>query len=247
MTQTINYDQIAGEYAQTRAAAPWIIDTLARDLATLPAGAVVIELGCGTGNHVRALAALLPQHQYEGFDQSHAMLREAQTAQSKVIFRQGDAQLFWPYSDHYADIVFNVDVIHYIQDLAAFFREARRVLKPGGQLFIATDSEDDLRNRSLTTFFPEVLDYELARYPSTTTVSEAALAAGLTIGTPERVHGTRPITDEYVANLAAQCSSALRLISTEALNAGVERVRQAQKAGDLWHSRYTIYRYTKTS
>lgn len=244
MIQTINYNQIAGEYAQTRTAAPWIVETLAGQIVSLSAGAVVIELGCGTGNHIRALATQLPQFQYEGFDQSLGMLREAQLQPSKVIFRQGDAQLFWPYSDHYADIVFNVDVIHYIQDLPAFFREAARVLKPGGRLLIATDSEEDLRNRSLTTFFPEILEHELARYPSAAALDDAAALAGLIVGTPIHVKGTRPISDDYIANLAAKCSSALRLISEEALAAGVNRVQQAQRDGALWQSLYTIYSYT---
>ena len=69
----------------------------------------------------------------------------------------------WPYADHSADLVFNVDVIHYINDLSVFFQEGRRVLKPGSKLLIATDSEDDLRHRSLTLFFPEILEHELAR------------------------------------------------------------------------------------
>ena len=99
MTQTIDYNQIAGSYAQTRAAAPWIVEAMNRHIAPLSSGAVIIELGCGTGNHIRALAERFPQHQYEGFDQSGAMLQEAQRIPSKVFFRQGDAQLFWPYSD----------------------------------------------------------------------------------------------------------------------------------------------------
>ena len=241
----INYNQIAPEYAQTRTAAPWLVDFFAQELALLPAGSVIIELGCGTGNHIRALAARLPQHQYEGFDQSPAMLREAQAQPSKVIFREGDAQLYWPYSAHYADIIFNVDVIHYIQDFRAFFSEANRVLKAGGNLLIATDSEEDLRKRSLTTFFPAILPHELARYPTVTTLHNAATAAGLLVGAPQMVHGTRPITDDTIANLAAKCSSALRLISAEALAAGIERVQRAQQAGEQWHSLYTIYRYTR--
>ena len=245
MTQSINYDQIAGDYAQNRAAAPWIVEALAAELALLPAGAVVIELGCGTGNHIRALATRLPQHQYEGFDQSYAMLREAQLQPSKVVFRQGDAQLYWPYADHYADIVFSVDVIHYIRDLPTFFREAARVLKPGGKLLIATDSEEDLRNRSLTLFFPEILEHELARYPAAAGLHDAARAAGLILDTAVQVKGTQPITDDYIANLAAKCSSALRLIAAEALATGIERVRQAQREGALWQSHYTLYRYTR--
>lgn len=247
MMPQIDYNDIAGTYAQTRTAAPWIIETLVRHLLPLPAGSVVLEVGCGTGNHSRALATRLPQHQYEGFDQSTGMLREAQLLPSKVIFRQGDAQLFWPYSDGYADIAFMVDVIHYIKDLPAFFGEARRVLKPDGTILIATDSEADLQDRSLTRFFPEILEHELARYPTANALQQAALVAGFSGGGAERVEGTQSITDEYIAKLSAKCSSALRLIPPAAHTAGIDRVRQAQAAGEPWRSLYTIYCFTKSA
>ena len=110
----------------------------------------------------------------------------------------------------YGDLVFNVDVIHYIKQLPTFFQEARRVLKTGGTLLIATDSDSDLRNRSLTHFFPEILEHELARYPKATALHAAAGMAGFAYQGAEHITGERPITDAYVENLAAQCSSALR-------------------------------------
>jgi SAM-dependent methyltransferase len=245
MPQTINYDEIAGVYARTRAAAPWIVATVARYVAALPAASVIIELGCGTGNHVRALAERYPHHHYAGFDQSAAMLHQAQLSPNQVHFRQGDAQQHWPYADASARLVFNVDVIHYITDLPTFFQEAWRVLQPGGTLLIATDAEADLRRRSLTQFFPEILEHELARYPTLDALQRAAATAGFAPANGESVTGSHPITDEQLANLAAQCSSALRLISPAALATGLARVRAAQGAGEPWHSCYTVYQYTK--
>lgn len=244
MTQKIDYNQIAGTYAQTRAAAPWIVETLARHIRTRPTGALILEVGCGTGNHSRALAEELPHYQFAGFDQSTAMLQEAQAIPSSVTFQQGDAERAWPHADRSVDLIFCVDVIHYIRNLEAFFQEAQRVLKDNGRLLIATDSEADLRNRSLTRFFPEILEHELARYPTPNALEEAATVAGLIQQGADPVAGTHPITDAHVANLAAKCSSALRLISSEAHAAGVARVRQAQAAGVAWHSLYTIYQYT---
>lgn len=245
MSQQIDYEQIAGVYAQTRAAVPWVLEAVAEQIEPFRAGALIIEVGCGTGNHIRALADRYPQHQYEGFDQSYEMLREAESTPSRVIFRQADAQLYWPYTDNYANLVFGVDMIHYIQDLPIFFREARRTLKNGGKFLIVTDAESDLRERSLTRFFPEILEYEVARYPTAEKLQEAAANAGLTYGGVERIRGTQTITDSQIGNLAAKCSSALRLITPEAHAAGLTRVRQAQAAGEEWASLYTIYQYVK--
>jgi SAM-dependent methyltransferase len=245
--QPINYDAIAATYAQTRSAVPWVVDVLQKHITALPTGSVIIELGCGTGNHSRALAAALPQHHYAGFDQSLEMLKAARALTDKVIFALGDAQWRWPYVDAYADLIFNVDVIHYIKNLPIFFHEAARVLKPGRSLLIATDSEDDLHHRSLTYFFPESLSYELARYPKAAELYDAAISAGLSYHGAETIQGTRELDDDYIARLAAKCSSALRLISDEAHKRGLERVRQAQAQGQLWRSLYTIYHYTNES
>lgn len=245
MESKIDYNQIATTYAQTRNAVPWVVDVLKKHIAGLPNGSVIIELGCGTGNHIRALAEALPQHYYAGFDQSIEMLKQARTLTDQVIFSLGDAQQRWPYVDGYADLVFNVDVIHYITDLSIFFGEARRVLKKGGTLLIATDSEEDLQSRSLTYFFPESLAHELARYPKAAALYDAAIGARLRVLGAETIQGTRKIDDAYIASLAIKCSSALRLISDAAHQRGLERVRQAQAQGQSWLSLYTIHQYTR--
>lgn len=245
MEKQINYNAIATTYAQTRTAVPWVVDVLRKYIMNLPTGSIIVELGCGTGNHIRVLAEALPQHYYAAFDQSIEMLKEARALTDQIIFSLGDAQQRWPYSDGYANLVFNVDVIHYIEDLSIFFGEAHRVLKKGGTLLIATDSEEDLHSRSLTHFFPESLPYELARYPKAAALYDAAVGARLRVMGVETIQGTRKIDDDYIARLAVKCSSALRLISDAAHQRGLERVRQAQAQGQSWLSLYTIYQYTR--
>ncbi|MEZ4622321.1 MAG: methyltransferase domain-containing protein [Caldilineaceae bacterium] len=164
------------------------------------------------------------------------------TAHSQqVSFRKGDAERHWPYADSYADLVFNVDVIHYIKDHLPF--SGSRVLKTGGTLVIATDSDADLRNRSLTQM-PEILA-EVGALSAATALHAATAAAGLFYEGAESLNGTRPITDEDIANLAVKCSSALRLITLEAHLSGLERVRAAQREGVPWQSCYTLYQYRK--
>jgi len=63
-----DYDAFAPTYAWTRSAAPWVVAPLAQVLTGLAPHAVVIDIGCGTGNYIRALAEGRVDIVYAGFD-----------------------------------------------------------------------------------------------------------------------------------------------------------------------------------
>ncbi len=78
------------------------------------------------------------------------------------------------------DLVFSVDVIHHVSDKAAFYREAARVLQPGGHACTVTDSEEIIRRREvLSGYFPETVEVELARYPRLADLEGWMAEAGL--------------------------------------------------------------------
>ena len=56
--------------------------------------------------------------------------------------------------------------------------------------------------------------------------------------------GKVPLTDAFVDRLAAKCSSAIRLLTAEQYEAGMDRVRRAQTQGEQWLSCYTILVYS---
>jgi SAM-dependent methyltransferase len=65
------------------------------------------------------------------------------------------------------DLTFCVDVVHHLGNRAQVFEEAHRVLRHGGALCVATDSEQIIRRRQpLSVYWPETIEPELARYPS---------------------------------------------------------------------------------
>jgi SAM-dependent methyltransferase len=94
------------------------------------------------------------------------MLAEALRRSTPVQFSHGRAEkLDFPAESF--DLLFSVDVVHHITDCAQAFREAWRVLRPGGRFCIVTDSEDIVRNRQpLSVYFPETIALELSRYPA---------------------------------------------------------------------------------
>ena len=77
---------------------------------------------------------------------------------------QGRAEAI-PLATAAAGLLFSVDVIHHVRAVPAYFAEARRVLRPGGLICTATDSEEIIATRRpLATYWPETVPSELERY-----------------------------------------------------------------------------------
>ena len=112
------------------------IDALVSELfGSLPKGGKVLDVGCGTGEHLhRALDAGLKAY---GVEPAPAMLEVARRNVPGAEIKQGVATSL-PYGDGEFDMVMMVEVLRYLDraDTELALREARRVLKPGGLIFV---------------------------------------------------------------------------------------------------------------
>ena len=100
------------------------------------AGREVLELGCGTGKNTGWLAA--EARQVVALDFSAGMLAVARdrVRAPHVRFVQHDVRAVWPLAPATVDVVVGNLVLEHVAELAPVYREAARVLRPGGQLFL---------------------------------------------------------------------------------------------------------------
>lgn len=90
-----------------------------------------LDLGCGTGLMARALEGRMDG--VEGVDLSPKMLEQARKTGLYVGLHEGELAAFLAGRERgEADLVVAADVFVYMASLDAVFREAHRVLKPGG-------------------------------------------------------------------------------------------------------------------
>ncbi|MYS83139.1 class I SAM-dependent methyltransferase [Embleya scabrispora] len=171
-------------YARRTAGEDWA--RAVRDLVR-PAGARVVDVGCGGGVYTTAWSAL-GAASVVGVDFSAAILsgaRERAGDRPGVSFHQGDAYATG-LPDGVADIVFERALIHHLDDLAGCFREARRLLAPGGTLIVQDRTLADVTRPGTPSHlrgwfferFPALLDIEAARRPTTEAVTAALREAG---------------------------------------------------------------------
>jgi len=239
----MNYDSFAQTYLRTRTAVNWILKPLLDEVTTLHPNSSILEIGCGTGNYIIELNEKVPDNNYFGFDLSEEMLRVARERNKLIEFTTGNADDRFPYPDKTFQLEFMVDVIHHITKPDVCFKEARRTMKENGVLLIITDSFDDMEKRSLTKFFPEILEIEMDRYPSVDELNLFAGTNGLQLIETKQLNGETELTDDFVSKLEQKCSSAMRLMPDELHKKGMARVKEAQKKKEKWYSYYTMLKY----
>lgn len=111
-------------------------------LGPIPAGARVVDCGSGAGADALIAARLVgADGRVIGVDMTPEMVAVARRAAAdagldNVEFREGYLEAL-PIEDGWADILISNGVLNLVPDKATALREMRRVLRPGGRLYLA--------------------------------------------------------------------------------------------------------------
>ncbi|HEU0215410.1 MAG TPA: methyltransferase domain-containing protein [Stellaceae bacterium] len=155
---------------------PLIFADYADDLAQRIAAATpsrVLETAAGTGMVTRAMARVLPAAvEIIATDLNQPMLdyAAAQPGVGRVTWRQADAQAL-PFPDGLFDVVVCQFGVMFFPDRATGYREAWRVLRPGGRFLfsvwdrIEENEVTDLVTAAVAALFPDDPPRFLARTP----------------------------------------------------------------------------------
>ena len=175
-----------------RCLGPLLFEPYAADLAQRAARlrpGRILETAAGTGIVTAAIAKALPAADIIATDLNQAMLDVAarRVASSKVRFQAADAQSL-PFADGAFDLVLCQYGVMFFPNRLAAYREAGRVLKPGGQflfnVWAALDGNPIARivEEAVATLFPDDPPRFLSRTPygygDAATIADDLAAAG---------------------------------------------------------------------
>lgn len=171
----------------------WIVQQL-----DMPPGGHVLEIGCGPGLAVRAIAARFPESYIVGIDRSRRMVqqachRNAASIQSgRIEIREADANSL-PFPDATFDTVVAVHVLYFWTDPVATLRAIHRVMRPGGQIVLGYALEHDAPPMSRAAFAQAGARF----YPTAQDIEAMLEAAGFSNIHSERQTGNGVVVGSY--------------------------------------------------
>jgi SAM-dependent methyltransferase len=188
------------------------------------------EIGCGTGHWLATLARRA--RTLIGVDPSEAMLDLARSTapHARLVRGRGEAL---PLRSASLDRIFAINALHHFADKPAFFREARRLLRPSGTLLtVGLDPHTNTDQWWVYDYFPAALVADRERYLPATRIRDLLASAGFVnarTSVAEHIPASRPYDLALTQGLLERRSaSQLMVISDTDYDAGRRRLEAEQ-------------------
>ena len=95
----------------------------------------LLDVGCGIGNFCRFIKAHSPFMEVHGIDKSPKAIEVSKKLADNIDFKVGNAMKL-PYEDGTFDRVVTNDMVEHVRKPIEVLKEMKRVLKPGGKIYI---------------------------------------------------------------------------------------------------------------
>ena len=191
----------------------------------------LLEVGCGTGHWLKFLEK--QGRQPIGIDPSIKMLLLAREALPGWPLVKGRAEGL-PFPNSCFDRLICINALHHFANKAAFLSEAHRVLRPsGGLMTVGLDPHTGLDKWWVYDYFPETVELDKGRYPSSGGIIKAMSQCGFIrceTSEAEHISATMPArVADAEGFLDRSFTSQLTILSKEEYHNGLNRLNKAIK------------------
>ena len=197
----------------------------------------LLDLGCGTGRFSIPIANRLG-YIVTGADNSEEMVLKARKKDEANLVKwdiQDATSLSYP--DASFDAVFMSHLLHHIDNPSDTVEECYRVLRPGGIILNRYGALDYIRDDPEHKFFPETIEFDMARTPTQEQVEQIFMIAGFkNVSSKVLVEQPYPSPEVRLKGAELKFTSVLTLINQSAFEKGLENFRKyiLENPNDHW-------------
>lgn len=190
-----------------------------------------LDAGCGVGND---LTEILKRTGYKGFgcDASPDMLEIARKRNCAQELCVADLDTEFPF-DRVFSVIYTMDVLHHLKNPEVFIGNAYTHLQSRDHLLIGDETEEDLRLKIKSTYFPGALEIDLARYHAPSKLEKITRAAGFQSTTEIKVRQQVDVTEDYIDQFRRKAHSVLMLLDEESYETGMRKLEEDFSSGRL--------------
>jgi len=147
----MNFDKTAARYDGARGHASERFYRLLLGQVELNPGAAVLDVACGTGTILRRMADACPINGC-GIDMSENMIEQAKRKCPEMNIQLSRCEKT-PFADNTFDAITVCMAYHHFSDKPGFIKEAARIIKLGGCLYIADPRFPFVIRKAMNAFF----------------------------------------------------------------------------------------------